>query len=103
MRARAGEVIPVTKSSKKSDLASLTWAFYHADKDDPAVVAGRLKPLAEPGNPWRSLAQEQLALLEMRQGHTDAARTQLKKLLEDTTAPTGVRSRAGALLDRIGE
>lgn len=85
------------------DLASLTWAFYHADKDDPAVVAGRLKPLAEPGNPWRSLAQEQLALLEMRQGHTDAARTQLKKLLEDTTAPTGVRSRAGALLDRIGE
>ena len=85
------------------DLASLTWCFYHADKDDPALVEGRLKPLAAPGNAWRSLAQEQLALLALKQGQTEAARTQLKKLAEDTTAPTGVRGRAGALLDRVGE
>ena len=85
------------------DLASLTWCFYHADKDDPALIESRLKPLAVPGNPWRSLAREQLALLELRQGHAAVARAQLKKLLEDTTAPGGVRGRAGALLDRIGE
>jgi len=84
------------------DLASLTWCLYHADKGDPAMVEGRLKPLAAPGNAYRSLAQEQLALLELRQGNTEAAKTQLKKLSEDTTAPTGVRGRAGALLDRVG-
>ena len=85
------------------DLASLTWCLYNADKGDPSLLEGRLKPLAAPDNAWRSLAQEQLALLQLRQGHTDAARIQLKKLVEDTTAPDGVRGRAGALLDRVGE
>jgi hypothetical protein len=85
------------------DLASLTWCLYHADKGDPALLEGRLKPLAAPGNAWRSFAQEQLALLDVRQGHTDAARTELKKLVADTTAPSGVRSRASALLERMGE
>ena len=28
------------------DLASLTWCLYHADKGDPALLEGRLKPLA---------------------------------------------------------
>lgn len=85
------------------DLASLTWCLWHADKGDPALLEGRLKPLAAPGNTWRSLAMEQLALLELRQGHLDKARTQLKTLAEDTTAPNGVRGRASALLARVGE
>jgi len=84
------------------DLASLTWCLYHADKGDPALLEGRLKPLAAPGNAWRSLAQEQLALLALRQGHTEAARGQLQQLATDPTAPRGVRGRAGALLDRVG-
>ena len=84
------------------DLASFTWYLHHADKDDPALLEGRLKPLAVPGNAFRSLAQEQLAVLDLRQGHTDAAKTQLRKLADDTTAPNGVRSRAGALLSQVG-
>jgi hypothetical protein len=85
------------------DLASLTWCLYNVDKGDPSLLEGRLKPLAAPDNAWRSLAQEQLALLQLRQGHADAARTQLRKLVEDTTAPGGVRGRAGALLDQVSE
>lgn len=85
------------------DLANLTWCLWHADNGDPALLDGRLKPLAAPGNAWRTLALEQLALLDLRQGHTDAAKTQLKKLAEDTTAPRGVRGRASALLARVGE
>ena len=84
------------------ELASLTWCLYHADKDDPSLVSARLKPLAEPGGAWRSFAQEQLALLELRQGHTDAARTQFTRLAQDTTAPTGVRNRATAVLAHLG-
>jgi hypothetical protein len=85
------------------DLASLTWCLYHTDQGDPALVEGRLKPLASPGNAWRSLAQEQLALLDLRQGRTGEAKAQLQKLVEDTTAPSGVRGRASALLDRVSE
>lgn len=84
------------------DLASLTWCLWHADKGDPALLEGRLKPLAAPGNTWRSLALEQLALLDLRQGRTEAAKAQLKKLAEDTTAPRGVRGRASALVARVG-
>ena len=61
------------------DLANLTWCIYHADKGDPALLEGRLKPLAAAGNAWRPLAQEQLALLDLREGHTEAAKTQLQE------------------------
>ena len=84
------------------DLATLMWAQRQLDQGDPARLEARLKPLTEPGNAWRALAQEQLALLDMRQGHTDAAKAAFRKLSQDVTAPAGVRSRAAALLSRIG-
>jgi hypothetical protein len=84
------------------DLASLMWAQHQIDTGDPALLQARLKPLAAPDNPWHALAQEQLALLDLRQGHADAAKITLHRLAQDTTAPNGVRGRANALLQRLG-
>jgi hypothetical protein len=84
------------------DLASLIWAQRQIDQGDPAVLAARLKPIAAADNPWHSLAQEQLALLDLRQAHDEAAKASLRKLSEDVTAPSGVRGRASALLSRLG-
>ncbi len=84
------------------DLANLLWAEHQIDTADPSLLAARLKALAEPGNPWRPLAEEQLALLDLRQGKTAAAKTTLTQLAEDLTAPSGVRGRAVALLERLG-
>jgi hypothetical protein len=84
------------------DLASLLWCQHQIDTGDPALLEARLKPLAEPDSPWRPLAQEQLALLNLRQGNTAAAKTELSKLAQDVTAPNGVRERAAALLARLG-
>lgn len=84
------------------DLASLMWAQHQIDSGDPALLQARLKPLAAPDNAWHALAQEQLALLDLRQGHADAAKTTLHRLAQDTTAPNGVRGRANALLQRLG-
>ena len=67
------------------------------------MLASRLKPLTVPDNPWRALAEEAQALLDLRQGHTDAARQALKRLGQDVTAPDGVRGRANGLLARLGE
>jgi hypothetical protein len=58
--------------------------------------------LAGPGRPWHSLADEQLALLDLRQGKTDQAKTILRRLAQDGSAPNGVRGRASALLSRLG-
>lgn len=84
------------------DLASLLAAQRQLDNGDPAQLAARLGPLALPGNPWAPLAKEQLAMLDLRQGHNDDAKAKLKALAADILAPTGVRARANALLQGLG-
>lgn len=84
------------------DLANLLWAQHQIDTADPSLLAARLKALAEPDDPWRPLAEEQLALLDLRQGKMAAAKTTLTRLAEDLTAPSGVRGRAVELLGRLG-
>jgi hypothetical protein len=84
------------------DLASLLWASNQIDTGDPALLEARLKALAAPTNAWHALAEEQLALLDMRQGRTDQAKATLRRLADDITAPNGVRGRASGLLNRLG-
>ena len=84
------------------DLASLLWAQHQIDTGDPSLLQARLKALAAPENPWHALAEEQLALLDLRLGKTDQARTSLRRLAQDATAPNGVRGRASGLLSRLG-
>jgi hypothetical protein len=84
------------------DLASLLWAQRQLDTADPARLEARLKALAEPDNPWHALASEDLALLDLRQGHTDAAKVTLRRLAGDLTLPQDLRGRASLLLSRLG-
>jgi hypothetical protein len=84
------------------DLASLMWVEHQIDSGDPALLQARLAPLTAPGNAWHALADEQLALLDMRLGKSDAAKVTLRRLAQDTTAPNGVRGRASTLLRRLG-
>ena len=84
------------------DLASLLWAQHGIDQGDPSLLEARLKALAAPDNPWHALADEQLALLDLRLGKDDQAKATLQRLAQDTTAPSGVRGRANALLTRMG-
>ena len=84
------------------DAAVLQSVLHQLDASDPATLAARLKPLAAPDNPWHALAGEAQALLELRQGHTDAARDALRQIGKDITAPEGLRMRANGLLGRLG-
>jgi hypothetical protein len=84
------------------DLASLLWAQRQLDAGDPALLTARLKPLAVTDNPWHGLASEDLALLDLRQGHADAAKTTLRQLAGDLTLPQDLRGRAAGLLNRLG-
>jgi hypothetical protein len=83
-------------------LANLLWCQHLIDTATPGVLRGRLEALATPDSVWRPLAEEQLALLDLRQGQTKAAKATLMKLAQDATAPEGVRGRAAALLARLG-
>ena len=84
------------------DLASLLWALHGVDTADPAQLNARLAPLAQPGGAWRASAREAQALVALRQGNTQQARDTLRALANDTTAPQGVRDRAGRIASGIG-
>ena len=84
------------------NLATLLWAQHQVEAGDPAIVRARLEPLANARGPWRALAQEQLALLDLRQGHADQAKQTLTALRDAADAPVGVKERATALLARLG-
>lgn len=85
------------------DLASLLATEREFDHADPAQLEARLKPLAAPGNPWAALAQEQLAMLDLRQGKLDDGRKKLQALSFSPDAPSGLRARAAALLTGLGQ
>lgn len=84
-------------------LATLLWAQHQLDHGDPAALEARLRPLSDGAGPWRALAQEQLAWLDLRQGKSADAAALLRGLTADPLAPQGVRARAGGLLGQMGE
>ena len=59
--------------------------------------------LATPGNPLRLLAEEQLALLDLASGDTEAAVNRLSMILEDSELTQGLRQRAGQLMIALGQ
>ena len=84
------------------DYAALLAVQYQLDDGDPAQLQARLAPLLAPDNTWRGLAREAQAMLLFRQGQAEQARTALRELVQDVTAPDGVRARANAVLSRLG-
>lgn len=61
-----------------------------------------LEPLAIAGAPFRTLAEEQLALIEIETGKSDAAITRLRALLVDDEASGPLRRRASQLIVALG-
>nr|WP_282569167.1 hypothetical protein [Aliiroseovarius sp. S1339] len=84
------------------DLAQLKLVSKDGSGLDPAARRARLEPLAAPGAPFRVLAEEQLALVEVDEGQQDAAITRLKALLVDDEASGALRRRASQLIVALG-
>ncbi len=84
------------------DLAAMLAALHALDVEDTVSVRGRLRPLTAEGNPWRPLAQEMLALLDLNAGDPAAARTTYQGLVSDPGIPDGVRRRAADMLAALG-
>lgn len=60
-----------------------------------------LEPLMVDTSPWRFSALEITAVLAMQRKDVAAARTMLARLANDSQAPSGIRSRAGMLLQSL--
>ncbi|MBK5933097.1 hypothetical protein C8N32_11625 [Rhodovulum imhoffii] len=73
------------------------------DGTPPQDRRALLAPLARPGAPFRLLAEEQLALIDIETGDAGAARTRLEALAQDAEATAGLRQRAAQLMLALGQ
>jgi hypothetical protein len=80
------------------DLAALRAVLAADPPADPAAREAALAPLAEPGRPYRVLAQEQIALARLEAGDRAGARAIYAALAGDSEAPQGLRRRAAQMM-----
>ena len=64
--------------------------------------AAGYQTMAVPGNPYRMLAAEQLALIAIEQGHIDDSIDQLETIRADAETSAGLRARAAQLIVALG-
>lgn len=95
--ARDGEVPDIYR-----DIASFKRLLQLGDSLSVDERRTAFDALARPGNPLRLLAEEQLALIEVETGNTDAAITRLKAILEDSETSSGLRQRASQAIVALG-
>lgn len=69
---------------------------------EPEARRVAFEAMATPGSPLRLLAEEQLALLDIEAGETEAALARLRAILGDAEVTAGLRRRASQLIVALG-
>jgi hypothetical protein len=87
---------------KYRDLAILRRAIIGGTTVPLADRRAALEGIAAPGAPYRTLAQEQLALLLVEEGRTDDAITAYLALRQDQEATQGLRARVDQMIVALG-
>ncbi len=80
------------------DLARLKALMIGGDVLEPDMRRAGLETMAVPGEPYRTVAQEQLALELLEEGDSDAAVVALRSLIADAEASDALRARAEELI-----
>lgn len=72
------------------------------DKLQPQAVIDRLRPLAQPGNPWFGSAGEMTAMAYLKQGKPQQAAPIFAAISKDPGVPESMRSRAVQMAGALG-
>lgn len=84
------------------DLALLQALRIEAGTADPAAVLKDLQPLMDENDPYRLLARELAAALELKAGDVDKAHADMKAILADPLATQQLRVRVTEMLTASG-
>ncbi len=84
------------------DQAALKALILRGKDMDQAARATALEALAVAGEPYRPLAQEQLAVMAIEAGDTDKAISLLSDLVLDSQATAALRSRSSQMIIALG-
>ncbi len=83
------------------DLATLTSAQHQVDSGDPVLLKQRLQTLTAPDNRYAPMAEQVIALLDLRTGRTRDAANIMNRLANGPMVPEGIRSMASDLLSTL--
>ncbi len=83
-------------------LASIREVAVRFDTMTPDAVVARLKPLAQPGNPWFGSAGELVGMAYLKQGNTALAGPLFGAISRDTGTPDSLRARARQMAGLLG-
>ncbi|PDH58526.1 MAG: hypothetical protein CNE94_03160 [Rhodobacteraceae bacterium MED-G07] len=84
------------------DIAEFKFLLLSHDRVEDALLLTGFEKLASPGNPFRLLAEEQIAIIELKNRDNDAAVAKLRSILEDAELTDTIRQRVTQLLISIG-
>ena len=79
-------------------VATILAVLHQIDQGDPAALEARLQPLTQAGSGFRPIALELTAVLALRRGDAERARTLYAEVADDRSAPAGLRRRASQIL-----
>ena len=83
-------------------LASIREVAVRFDSMAPEAVIARLKPLAEPGNPWFGSAGELVGMAYLKQGNKALAGPLFGAISRDAKVPDSLRARARQMAGLLG-
>ncbi len=83
------------------DLATVTSAQHQVDSADPVLLKQTMEGLTAPENPWRPMAQQIIAVIDIRQGKMREAADIMKRLEADPVAPEGIRQMVADLMTTL--
>jgi hypothetical protein len=84
------------------DAALIRQTALEFDSLKPEEVIARLKPLAEPGNPWFGSAGEMTAMAMIKQGKKNEAGQLFARIARDKQVPETMRARAVQIASTLG-
>ena len=97
------DYLAIASDSGISDLyreaATLLSAMNAPDSAKPAEIQNRLEPIANGTGPWRPLALEMSAALDLKAGDREAALAKLQSIIEMEETPPELRQRAAQLAE----
>ena len=84
------------------DIAAFKALTLKSENAETAELRTGFGALALPGNRLRLLAEEQLALIDIREGETQAAIDRLQAILDDAEVTPGLQQRAAQVIVALG-
>ena len=84
------------------DIAEFKFLLLSHDRIEDALLLTGFEKLATPGNPFRLLAEEQIAIIKLKNQENDAAVEKLRSILEDAEITDTIRQRVTQLLISLG-